>query len=36
MVSRGKFVLIVDADGATKFSEYGKLQEELDRILGLF
>lgn len=34
MVSRGKFILIVDADGATKFSEYGRLQDELDRILG--
>lgn len=30
MVSRGKNILIVDADGATKFSDYGKLEEELE------
>lgn len=29
---RGKFCLMVDADGATKFSDLDKLMKELDRI----
>jgi hypothetical protein len=33
MLSRGKYILIADADGATKFSDYAKLEEELERMV---
>jgi dolichyl-phosphate beta-glucosyltransferase len=31
--SRGKFLLFADADGATKFSDYGKLETVLNRLV---
>ena len=32
LVSRGEFCLMVDADGATQFSDLGKLVEEIKSI----
>ncbi|XP_055387325.1 dolichyl-phosphate beta-glucosyltransferase isoform X2 [Condylostylus longicornis] len=31
--SRGKFLLFADADGATKFSEYNKLEDQITRLV---
>jgi dolichyl-phosphate beta-glucosyltransferase len=31
-VSKGKYILMVDADGATKFSDFTKLEEKIKEI----
>lgn len=32
LCARGKIILFADADGATKFSEFGKLETELHKL----
>lgn len=32
LCARGKLILFVDADGATRFCDYGKVEEELIRL----
>eukprot|EP01126_Amoeba_proteus_P003961 TRINITY_DN1133_c0_g1_i7.p1 TRINITY_DN1133_c0_g1~~TRINITY_DN1133_c0_g1_i7.p1 ORF type:complete len:179 (-),score=23.46 TRINITY_DN1133_c0_g1_i7:127-663(-) len=33
MVARGRYIMFADADGATKFSEYEKIEKQLEKIL---